>query len=78
MRQEQIKNGIIIQAPGQQHKVKVPPNDKEVTVYEVNAMAIEYGGPDESSNKVLCGGRGIAFTEQEAWERAVQEVKKQL
>jgi|GEM_PF-6121764 len=78
MKSVPINGGIIVQAPGQIHKVKIPPNGREVTVYEVNAIAIRYGESDQTSNEVLCGGRGIAFTEQEAWDRAVEAIKKQL
>ena len=76
MRSIPINGGMIVKGPSQSHQVEIAPGGQAITVFEVTAIAVSFGEGDNQSNKILGAGRGISFSEQEAWQRAVEEVKR--
>ena len=73
MRSEQMSNGLIVQFGTKEHDLQV--EGKMVRVYEVQALGIKYGGPNDTSNKAGPAASGFGFTSDQAWEKAVSIVK---
>jgi len=76
MRSVSISGGIIVEMPGREQEVDID-DGKKVKVFERNAVVIVYGS-DKKQNDVKIGGMGRALVDEDAWDRAVEECKKQL
>ncbi len=71
----EIKNGIIVQVPPASEKDVQLPDGKTVKVYQVSAVAIFTGA---KQNKIGPAAVGYGLSQNEAWTKAVEIVKKQL